>query len=399
MPVVEIRPDVYWIGVNDRTTDLFEGFWPITREGISYNAYLINDQKKALIDLTKSFKANELFNQIDAIANITQLDYVVINHMEPDHSGTLQTLRRIAPHATILGTQKTKDMLESFYGITENVKVIQDGDTLPLGRRTLRFLSTPMVHWPETMMTYDTSDGILFSGDGFGGYGALRGTIFDDNCNDFDFYEGEALRYYTNVVARFSNFVLKALDKLADISIQIVAPSHGLVWRRDPTRIINLYKKWAEYATGTTERGVTLVYGSMYGNTEVMMNAIAQGISSIGVPLEIFDATTTHASYILPSLWTRTGIVIGSPTYELALFHPVAHILDIAVHKGVRNKKTAFFGSYGWVGGARKNLERIIEPAKWDLIDSFEFVGGPTKKDLKKGEEFGERFAEMIKSP
>jgi anaerobic nitric oxide reductase flavorubredoxin len=399
MPVVGIRPDVYWIGVNDRTTDLFEGFWPITREGISYNAYLINDQKKALIDLTKSFTANELFNQIDAIANITQLDYVVINHMEPDHSGTLQTLRRIAPHATILGTQKTKDMLESFYGITENVKVIQDGDTLSLGRRTLRFLSTPMVHWPETMMTYDTSDGILFSGDGFGGYGALRGTIFDDNYNDFDFYEGEALRYYTNVVARFSNFVLKALDKLADISIQIVAPSHGLVWRRDPTRIINLYKKWAEYATGTTERGVTLVYGSMYGNTEVMMNAIAQGISSIGVPLEIFDATRTHASYILPSLWTRTGIVIGSPTYELALFHPVAHILDIAVHKGVRNKKTAFFGSYGWVGGARKNLERIIEPAKWDLIDSFEFVGGPTKEDLKKGEEFGERFAEMIKSP
>ena len=130
-----------------------------------------------------------------------------------------------------------------------------------------------------------------------------------------------------------------------------------------------------------------------------MMNAVVQGISRTDVSLEIFDAARAHASYILPSLWTRTGIVIGSPTYELALFHPVAHILDIAVHKGVRNKKTAFFGSYGWVGGARKNLERIIEPAKWDLIDSFEIVGGPTKKDLKKGEEFGERFAEMIKSP
>ncbi len=211
MAAVEIKPDVYWIGVNDRTTDLFEGLWPITQEGISYNAYLINDQKKAIIDLTKSFKANEFFNQIDEIANISQLDYVIVNHMEPDHSGVLNTLRRISPQAIILGSRKTIEMLDSFYGITENVRAVQDGETLTLGRRTLRFLSTPLVHWPETMMTYEETHGMLFSCDGFGGYGALRGAIFDDECKDFDFYQKEALRYFVNILARFSNMVLKAI--------------------------------------------------------------------------------------------------------------------------------------------------------------------------------------------
>jgi flavorubredoxin len=398
MAVVEIKPDVYWIGVNDRTTDLFEGLWPITQEGISYNAYLINDQKKAIIDLTKSFKANEFFNQIDEIANISQLDYVIINHMEPDHSGVLNTLRRISPHATILGSRKTIEMLDSFYGITENVRAVQDGETLPLGRRTLKFFSTPFVHWPETMMTYETTHGMLFSCDGFGGYGALRGAIFDDECKDFDFYQKEALRYYVNIVARFSNMVLKAIDKLADLSIDIIAPSHGLIWRKHPGRIVELYKKWAGYSTGKTETGVTLIYGSMYGNTEVMMNAVAQGISRTGIPIEIFDAARTHASYILPSLWTKIGVMIGAPTYEVTLFPPVAHVLDIAIHKGVKNKKAARFGSYGWSGGAQRHFEKIIEPAKWDLVDSFEFNGGPTKEDLKKGEGFGAKFAEIVKN-
>lgn len=396
MAAVEMKPDVYWIGVNDRTTDLFEGLWPITQEGISYNAYLINDQKKAIIDLTKSFKANEFFNQIDEIANISKLDYVIVNHMEPDHSGVLNTLRRISPQAIILGSRKTIEMLDSFYGITENVRAVQDGETLTLGRRTLRFLSTPLVHWPETMMTYEETHGMLFSCDGFGGYGALRGAIFDDECKDFDFYQKEALRYFVNILARFSNMVLKAIDKLADVSIDIIAPSHGLIWRKHPKRIVELYERWAGYSTGKTETGVTLIYGSMYGNTEVMMNAVAQGISRTGIPIEIFDAARTHASYILPSLWTKVGVMIGAPTYEVTLFPPVAHVLDIAIHKGVKNKKAARFGSYGWSGGAQRHFEKIIEPAKWDLVDSFEFNGGPTKEDLKKGEEFGAQFAEII---
>jgi flavorubredoxin len=397
MPVVEIRPDVYWVGVNDRTTDLFEGLWPITKEGVSYNSYLIDDEKKAIIDLTKSLKGDEFLAQIDEVTDISKIDYIVVNHMEPDHSGLLRTFRRIAPRATILGSAKTKDMLESFFSIKDNVRVVNDGDTLSLGKRTLKFFSTPFLHWPETMMTYEVSHKILFPCDAFGSYGAIRGAIFDDECENFDFYQTEALRYYVNIVANYSTRVLGAIEKLADIPVEIIAPSHGLIWRKNISLIVNLYKKWAEYASGDTEPGISLIYGSMYGNTEVMMNAVAQGISRAGVPLEIFDASRTHISYILPSLWTKRGVMIGASTYEVSLFPPVAEVLNMAAHKHIRNKKAAFFGSYGWSGGALRGLKGIIEPLKWDLVDTLEFVGCPTGEELKKGEEFGASFAESIK--
>jgi anaerobic nitric oxide reductase flavorubredoxin len=398
MPAVEIKPDVYWIGVNDRTTDLFEGLWPIEQEGVSYNAYLINDEKKAIVDLAKALKTDEFFDHIAEIVDLAEIDYVVINHMEPDHTGVLRTLRRIAPDATILGSPKTKAMLESFYGVTENVRVVEDGETLSLGRRTLQFFSTPLVHWPETMMTYETTHRILFSCDAFGGYGALRGAIFDDECADLDFYQKESLRYYVNIVAKFSKPVLRAIEKLAGVPVEIIAPSHGLIWREHPQLIVDLYQKWAEYATGKTEAGITLIYGSMYGNTETMMNAVAQGISRVGIPVEIFDAARTDVSYILPSLWTRAGVMVGAPTYEGTLFPPVAQVLEMAVLKRVLNKKVAMFGSYGWSGGALRHLEKIIEPVKWELVDSFEFTGRPTEAELEKGEEFGASFAEVIKN-
>jgi anaerobic nitric oxide reductase flavorubredoxin len=398
MPPIEIKPDVYWIGVNDRTTDLFEGLWPITQEGVSYNAYLIDDEKKVIIDLAKALKTDEFFGQIDQIIDISDLDYVVVNHMEPDHSGVLTTLRRIAPQVTILGTEKTRAMLESFYSITEGVQVVQDGETLSLGQHTLQFVHTPFVHWPETMMTYETSEQILFSCDAFGSYGALRGAIFDDECTDPAFYEREALRYYVNIVAVFSKPVLNAIAKLADVPISAIAPSHGLIWRENPGHIVELYQKWAEYATGPTEPGVTLIYGSMYGNTEKMMNAVAQGVSHEGVPLSIFDVTHTHVSYILPSLWTQRGVIVGAPTYEGSLFPPMAQVLEMAAQKRIHNKKVARFGSYGWSGGAQRHFERLIEPLKWELAESLEFVGGPTEEDLKHGEELGARFAQVVKS-
>ena len=398
MPPIEIKPDIYWIGVNDRTTDLFEGLWPITQEGVSYNTYLINDEKKAIVDLTKALKTDEFFDQIDQLADVSQIDYVIVNHMEPDHSGVLRTLRRMTPQATIVGTEKTRAMLESFYGITEGVQVVQDGEPLSLGKHTLRFVYTPFVHWPETMMTYEVSERILFSCDAFGSYGALRGAIFDDECIDPEFYEREALRYYVNIVALFSGPVLKAIAKLADVPVSVIAPSHGLIWRDNPQLIVDLYKKWAEYATGPTEVGITLIYGSMYGNTEEMMDAVAQGISREGGPLTIFDAGHTHVSYILPWLWTQRGVMVGAPTYEGGLFPLVAQVLDMAAQKRIRNKKVARFGSYGWSGGAQRDFERIIEPLKWELVDYFEFVGSPTEEELRQGEEFGARFAQRVKA-
>lgn len=397
MPAVSIKPDIYWVGVNDRITDLFEGLWPITQEGVSYNSYLINDEKTAIVDLTKSFKGDEYFAQIDEITDVSKIDYIIINHMEPDHSGLLRTLRRISPDVTLVGTAKTKKLLEDFFSIKDNVKVVNDGDTLPLGKRTLQFFMTPFLHWPETMMTYEPSERILFSCDAFGGYGAIRGAIFNDDCANIEFYEREALRYYVNIVANFSPRVLSAIAKLADIPVDVIAPSHGLIWRENPSRIVDLYKKWAEYATGETEPGVTLVYGSMYGNTEVVMNAVAQGISKAGLPVEIFDAARTHVSYILPSLWTKRGVMIGAPTYEVSLFPPMADVLNMAVRKRIKNKKAAYFGSYGWSGGALREMQEIIKPLKWDLVDTFEFTGAPTDQDIRRAEELGALFAEAMR--
>ncbi len=396
MPPIEIKPGIFWIGVNDRTTDLFEGMWPITQEGVSYNAYLIRDARNVLVDLAKAFKTDEFLEQIDEVVNASQLDYIVVNHMEPDHSGILRTLRRIAPGATILCSEKARAMLDTFYGITSGVQVVGDGETLDLGTHRLRFVSTPFVHWPETMMTYEETHQVLFSCDAFGGYGALRGAIFDDECTDPEFYRREALRYYVNIVAVFSRAVLQAIDKLAGVPVSVVAPSHGLIWRARPAEIVGLYRQWARYASEPAEPGVTLIYGSMYGNTERMMNAVAQGISQQGLPLHIFDVTHTHVSYILPSLWAYRGVMIGAPTYEGALFPPMAHVLDMAAQKRIHQKVAARFGSYGWSGGAQRHVERLLEGLKWQLAESFEFVGGPTGEDLARGEEFGARFARLV---
>jgi flavorubredoxin len=290
-------------------------------------------------------------------------------------------------------------MLAAFYGITENVQVVKDGEEISLGKRTLKFVHAPFVHWPETMVTWDAADRILFSCDAFGGYGALPGTICDDQCSDLVFYERESLRYYVNIVAKFSAPTLAAIEKLAGLPLEVIAPSHGLVWRRDPARIVELYRRWAQLAKGGGETGVTLVYGSMYGNTEKMMNAVAQGMSRSGVPVEIFDAARTHSSYILPALWTYRGVMVGAPTYEGALFPPVAQTIEMAALKRIVHKKAAIFGSYGWSKGGMAAFQRLAEPLKWDVTEVLEFRGSPDSDLLKKGEELGERFAAAVKTP
>ncbi len=396
MPAIEIRPGIYWIGVNDRTTDLFEGYWPIIPEGVSYNAYIVRGERTALIDMAKGFKTDEFLAQIADVTDLRELDYIVINHMEPDHTGILSVLRQLAPRAVILGTAKTVEMVAAFYHITDNVRAVADGETLPLGPHTLQFIHTPFVHWPETMMTYEVTQRVLFSCDGFGGYGALQGGIFDDQYADLSFYEREALRYYVNIIAVFSRPVLRALEKLDRVPVDVVAPSHGLIWRKRPERIVELYRRWAGYATGAGEPGIVLLYGSMYGNTEKMMNAVAQGASRAGIPVEVYDVARTHVSYILPALWIYRGIIVGAPTYEGGLFPPMAHTLDVAARKKVQNRRAAYFGSYGWGGGGEQEFRRLAEAMKWEILETFAFRGGPTVEDLRKGEALGERFARAV---
>lgn len=394
---VEIMPDIFWIGVNDRTTDLFEGMWPI-EQGVSYNSYLIRDEKKVLVDLVKGNQLEEFLGKVEELIDPSELDYVIINHMEPDHSGILKAIRRCAPNVQLVGTKRMIPMVEAFYGITKGIVEVGDGSTLNLGKRTLEFFRTPFVHWPETMMTFDRSNGILFSCDGFGGFGALRGAIFDNEVPDLEYYREEALRYYANIVAKFSQSVLGAINKLSDLPIKVIAPSHGVIWRDHPEDIIQLYQQWASYAKGPREKAVTLVYGSMYGNTESVMNFVARGISREGMIVEICDAARIHSSYILAHLWKNEGVLIGAPTYEVELFPPVAHVLDMARRKSIFGRKAGYFGSFGWGGGAKREFDTFAEALKWKIVGEFVFQGGATRQEQQQAEEFGQEFAREILS-
>jgi flavorubredoxin len=393
---IEIKSNIYWNGLNDRTTDLFEGIWPISKEGVSYNSFIIVDEKVALVDLVKGIKTDDFLSQIEEVVDPSTVDYVIINHIEPDHSGMIKTMRKVAPNVTFVGSAKSKQMLKDYYQIDSNFLVVKTGDTIKLGTHELVFYEIPWVHWPETIATYEKTSKILFSCDAFGSYGALGGSIFSDEYEDIEFYKEEALRYYANIIAKFSRFVLKAIDSLKDLDIDIIAPSHGLIWR-NPREIIELYKKWATYSQEPAELGVTLLYASMYGNTEKMMGAVIQGLSKEGIPVKIFDVARTHISYILPFLWKYEGVMIGTPTYETKLFPPMAYVLDMATYKRIIHKDVARFGSFGWSGGAQRDLEARVEKLKWRLFDTFEFVGGPTPEDYEKGEELGRMFGKHLK--
>lgn len=397
MKPIEIRTGVFWVGVNDRVTGLFEGLWPISREGISYNSYLIKDEKSALVDLSKEMLSEDYLAQLSEVFDVSDLDYIIINHMEPDHSGALRRLLELAPNAVVLGMPKTVRMLDDFYGLHEHVERLANGQELSLGANTLHFIYTPFVHWPETMMTLMVEQKVLFPCDGFGGFGALDGAIFDDTCADLEVYEAEALRYFSNIVAPFSKSVLSAIGKFADTPIEVVAPSHGLIWRKNPGRIIELYQTWSEYYRSPAQVGVTALLGTMYRNTERALSAALEGIASEGVPVRVYDVRKTPISYILPELWTKRGVLVAAPTYEGGMFPTMMDALMMADRKRVGHKKAAYLGSYAWGGGAQGDFERMAEKMAWDVLTSFGFLGGPAQADLDRARELGVQLARAVK--
>lgn len=392
MEPTEIKNNIYWIGANDRTTDLFEGIWPIPY-GISYNSYLIDDEKLALVDTIKTSFEDKLLENIDKIADPSEIDYIITHHYEPDHSGALPTLRRIAPDAEIVLTEKATGFLENFFGITENTRTVETGDTLDLGERTLKFFETPFVHWPETMMSYEADDKLLFSGDAFGKFGALEGGIFNDEIN---YFEDEILRYFSNIVAMYSPAVQSALEKLGDLDVEMIAPTHGPVWRSDVKKIVKLYEK---YSSVEGENGVTLVYGSMYGNTKEMMEAVAEGVKDSGCEkLEILDASRTHLSYLLSEAWRRKGLIVGSPTYDARILPPVDQFLTMAKRKKLKNRVMGIFGSYGWSGGSTERMESVAEEMDWEVVEPIaKFRGKPTEEELKEARNLGKKVGEKVK--
>jgi len=391
---IPIVGKVHWIGVNDRRKRLFENIWPLDR-GVSYNSYLIVDDKTALIDTIEDRAAGNYIERIETLLNGRSLDYLIINHMEPDHSGEIKEIFNHFKGVKLVGNAKTFKMVEAYWGIKDNLVQVDDGDTLDLGYHNLKFVMTPWVHWPETMMTYDQTEQILFSGDAFGSFGALDGGIFDDEIN-FDFFEDEMRRYYSNIVGKYSNMVQKAFAKLKGIPVKVVASTHGPVWRSNPSKVTELYDRWSRYEA---EEGVVIIFASMYGNTEDIADYIGRKIAENGVKnIRIHDVSRTHISHLINEIWKYRGLVLGSCAYNSEMFPLMEQLTRELTHMGIKNKKLALFGSYSWNGGGVKNLLKFAEEAKLELVaEPAEIYGKPNAEKLQQFDELAKKMAESVK--
>jgi flavorubredoxin len=361
---IKIADRVYYLGANDRRKHLFENIWPLP-QGVAYNSYLIVDDKTALIDTVESTVAADYRERIAAILNGRKLDYLVVNHMEPDHAGMIGDLSCYYPELKIVGNSKTFKILEGFFGITDNLVEVTDGSSLDLGHHKLQFVLTPWVHWPETMVTYDTTEQILFSADAFGSFGTLDGGIFDDEIN-FDFYESEMRRYYSNIVGKYSNMVQKALCKLKGTPVRIICSTHGPVWRSEPSKVISLYDKWSRHES---EPGVVVAFASMYGYTEQMADYIARRLAEQGVrDIRVFDVSKTHVSFLINEIWKYKGLILGSCAYNSGMHPMMDHLCSELVHTGVKNKELGIFGSFSWNGGGVKELQAFASASGLSLV-------------------------------
>lgn len=390
-----ITDNIYYIGVNDRETYLFENLWPLDK-GVSYNSYLINDEKIAIIDTVKNTKIGDFIEKIQSQIGDKTIDYLIINHMEPDHSGAIKEITEKYPNITIVGNKKTFDILESFYGKMENYHVVDDGDILNLGSHQLKFYLTPMVHWPETMMTYEIKNKVIFTGDAFGGFGTLDGGIFDDEVN-LEFYTDEIRRYYSNIVGKYGAMVQKALKKLKDetVDIKVVAPTHGPVWRSNPDTIIKYYDLWSR---GEAEEGVVIVYGSMYGNTQKMADHIARQLSTKGIKnIRIYDASKTHVSYIISDIWRFKGLILGSCAYNTGLFPSMETVVHKIENSQLKNRYLGIFGTSTWSGGGVSNLSLFAQKMKWQQVGpSVEAKSSPKEENFEACSEIATEMSEKL---
>lgn len=390
-PIVK---DVYWVGVNDRRTPLFEGLWPIPR-GVSYNSYLIMDEKIALIDTVKDLSVDGYLKKLKHVLGPDrQIDYLVINHLEPDHSGAIPLVKQVFPNIQVVGNKKTAEFVNDLYGVRDT-RIVADGEEIVLGRRKLKFFLTPMVHWPETMMTYEALDGILFSGDAFGGFGALEGGIFDDEV-DVQYYEDEILRYFSNIIGKYSPMVQKAIQKVAGLDIRIVASTHGPIWRTQPEYIIRLYDRWSRQET---EPGVVVAFGSMYGATEKMAEAVEWGVADGGIKtIRAHSVSNSHVSYIIRDAWRYQGLILGSPTYDAGVFPLMEHLLNLLREKRIGNRVVGLFSSYGWSGGALAGMRQFVADNKLELIEPVVDVKfAATAEQLEQCQALGRAMAARIR--
>ncbi len=397
--VQNISKNVFWVGGNDRRLERFENMFPIPN-GVCYNSYLIIDEKTALMDTVDTAISRLFIDNITHVLDGRDLDYLIINHMEPDHCANIEELLRRYPNIKIVGNKKTFQFIGQFYDFdfSMNTHEVKDSDTLCLGKHTLKFMTMPMIHWPEVMFTYEETEKILFSADAFGTFGALSGNIFADETDFESHYLEEARRYYSNIVGKYGPQVQGALKKLSSMDVKIICSLHGPIWRENIEYFVEKYNKWCKYEP--EKNGVVLVYASMYGNMENTMNLIANKLAQKGVrDMRMYDISKTHPSYIVSDIWKYSHVIFGSVTYNMGLYYGMESLLNELKSLNVQNRKVGLVGSGTWSPQAVKVMEEIISTMKnMEIVGSpFEIVSSMKKEQEEKVDKFVEEFYNSIK--
>ena len=388
----EITNNIFYVGVNDRNKNLFEGLWPLPN-GVSYNSYLIVDEKVCLIDTVEADFFMPYLENIREVIGERPIDYVVVNHMEPDHSGSLALLRQFYPNIEIIGNKKTFDMMSGFYKLTDGLKEVKNGDSIELGAHQLQFVLTPMVHWPETMMTLCGT--VLFSGDAFGCFGALNGAYVDEQMNCDEFW-AEMTRYYSNIVGKYGTPVQMALKKLAGVKVEYLCATHGPVWHQYAERVIALYDRLSKYEA---EPGLVICYGTMYGNTERAAEVIARAAAQAGLKnIILYNVSKTHHSYIIRDVFRYRGLIVGAPTYNTGLYHEMNVLLDELSQKDIKGRLLGWFGSFSWASKAVSEISRWNEEKlKYEAVGTpVEIKQALTAETTAQCEALGREMAERL---
>jgi flavorubredoxin len=395
MTTVVLKEGVNWVGVVDWNIRDFHGY--VTKRGSTYNAYLISDEKTALIDTVRSNFSNELIDHITELTSLEKIDYIIINHVEMDHSSSLPIIAKLAKNAKIIASQRGKDALIEHYGAEFNrVETVKTGDELKLGKRTLRFIEAPMLHWPDSMFTYLVEDKILMPNDAFGQHFASSGR-FDDEVNECALFE-EAMTYYANILMPFAPLITRKIQEVAQmgIPIDIVAPSHGVIWRKNPSKIINAYLGWS---SGAAKQKAVVVFDTMWGSTDKMARAIADGINGGGIEVKLLKLRATDNTDVVTEILDAKAVAVGSPTLNSQMFPTVGSFLTYVTGLKPKGKIWAFFGSYGWGGGAVRGMVEMAKKAGFEVYEpAIEIKYVPDEEDLKKCFDFGQQIAQKIKA-
>ena len=365
----KISDRIFYVGVNDDDKVLFEGLWPLP-VGVSYNSYIVKDEKIALIDTVESGFEEEFLSNIDEVVEGRMIDYLIVNHMEPDHSSLIALMLERYPQLMIVANSKTVPMLQGYYGVPqEKVLIMGEGESLNLGTCSLRFYMIPMVHWPETMVTWLDEEGTLFSGDAFGTFGSIDESVVDEE-DTFEEFRDEMMRYYSNIVGKYGNPVQSALKKLSGLEIKRICSTHGPVWEKNIAEVVAIYDKMSRYEA---ERGVCIVYGSMYGNTAAAADALAMELEALGVPYAIHDLAGNNAGELgvsgaLRDVFKYDTIVVGSPTYNNGIYPPVETFMKALQSRLIKGKRFYAFGSYTWSGASVKLLNEIASAQNFEIL-------------------------------